>query len=282
LTSSSSFYSKAFRPGSAVTPDRASPLIPKSAVEAAIKFVKFSSDQIASLYAEFSERKALAPSLAKIVLLAEKKGGTLSTREAQLAFPFKHRPSAQRTKELFEELEAMNFGVVTTVKKTISFSLTTTTVTTVASNPYTESFVGDCSEHLTMTTMTTVNKTTVVNCGHTVVNGRLQSEALPDKALEPTVVTVVTNSAPSEKTEDPLLSSEPTRPLKSVAIPKDQKTFEVGDRVVVAYDGGSFYEGAKGKVIKVRGDDVTVDFDKRVRNMDFATFELTSTKLMKI
>src|SRR4028118_1767115 len=68
--------------------------IPKTAVEAAIKFVKFSSDQIANLYAEFSDRTALAPSLAKIVLLAERKGGTVSSREVQHAFHVRQRPSA--------------------------------------------------------------------------------------------------------------------------------------------------------------------------------------------
>ena len=43
-------------------------------MEGAIKFVKFTADQIASLYAEFSDRMALAPSLAKIVLQAERSG----------------------------------------------------------------------------------------------------------------------------------------------------------------------------------------------------------------
>jgi ribosome maturation factor RimP len=76
-----------------------------------------------------------------------------------------------------------------------------------------------------------------------------------------------------------LLSSptpEPTLPTKK------HKTFKTGDRVVVAYDAGSFYEGVKGTVIKVCRNDVTVDFDKRVRNMDFSTFDLTTTILMHL
>jgi len=73
-----------------------------------------------------------------------------------------------------------------------------------------------------------------------------------------------------------------TGTAKPVPTPNKHKVFKEGDRVVVAYDGGSFYEGVKGTVIKVRGNDVTVDFDKRVRNMDFATFDLASTTLMKI
>ncbi len=254
-----------------------SSLIPKGAVESAIKFVKFSADQIASLYAEFSDRKALAPSLAKILLLAEKKGGVLSTREAQLAFPFKYRPSAQHTKELFGELESMNYGVVTTVKKTISFSLTTTTVTTVASNQDTESFTVDYSQRSAMTTMTTVNETTVVNCGHTVVKDRLQSETLSNKALEPTVVTVVKNSALSGKAENSLLSSESTRPLKSAAIPKGHRTFDVGDRVVVK-DVGGIYQGVRGQIVdniysRATGDTYLVRFDKPVRGIQQSEFE---------
>lgn len=260
-----------------------SSLIPKGAVEAAIKFVKFSADQIASLYAEFSDRKALAPSLAKILLLAEKKGGVLSTREAQLAFPFKYRPSAQHTKELSGELESMNYGVVTTVKKTISFSLTTTTVTTVASNQDTESFTVDYSQRSAMTTMTTVNETTVVNCGHTVVKDRLQSETLCSKALEPTVVTVVKNSALSEKAENSLLSSEPSPTLKSAAIPKGHRIFEIGD-LVVPKDVGGIYQGARGKVVDIfygsASQTYLVRFDKPVRNVQQSEFE--AFDLMKL
>jgi hypothetical protein len=257
-----------------------SSLIPRAAVEAAIKFVKFSSDQIASLYAEFSDRQALAPSLAKIVLLAERKGGMVSTREAQLiGFSSKQRPSSQQVREWFGELEVMKYGKVTTVKKTTFFTLPTPTVPTVASSPDTERLEGSYSSDLSFPTVPTVNETTVGNCRNTVGTSFLQLESLPSEDLKPIVGTVGTDSPLSEKAENLLLSSptpEPTLPTKK------HKTFETGDRVVVAYDAGSFYEGVKGTVIKVRGDDVTVNFDKRVRNMDFATFDLTSTMLMHL
>jgi len=257
--------------------------IPRSAVEAAIKFVKFSADQIASLYAEFSDRKALAPNLAKLVLLAERKGGTLSTREAQLAFPFKHRPSAQEIREWFGELESMKFGELTTVKKTISFSLTTTTVTTVTSNVDTERLKSDYSTDSTLTTVTTVNGTTVVNCGHTVVKGRLQSESLSDKDSEPTVVTVVTNSASSKKSENLLLSSDHPQSLKSAAIPKGHKTFELGQRVVVK-DVGGIYQGVRGEIVDTlygrAGATYLIKFDKPVRNIRQSEFE--GSDLMKL
>jgi len=257
-----------------------SSLIPRAAVEAAIKFVKFTSDQIASLYAEFSDRQGLAPSLAKIVLLAERKGGMVSTREAQLiGFSSKQRPSSQQVREWFGELEVMKYGKVTTVKKTTFFTLPTPTVPTVASSPDTERLEGSYSSDPSFPTVPTVNETTVGNCRNTVGTSFLQSESLPSEDLKPIVGTVGADSPLSEKSENLLLSSptpEPTLPTKK------HKTFETGDRVVVAYDAGSFYEGVKGTVIKVCGDDVTVDFDKRVRNMDFSTFDLTTTILMHL
>ena len=97
--------------------------IPKTAVEAAIKFVKFSSDQIASLYAEFSDRTALAPSLAKIVLLAERNGGVTSVREVSKSFSSKLRPDNQQIREWFAELAAMEYGEVTSKGRIISFIL---------------------------------------------------------------------------------------------------------------------------------------------------------------
>ena len=181
-------------------------LIPKSAVAAAIKFVKFTSDQIVNLYTEFSDRSALAPNLMKIMQAAERQGGKISAREAQNSFPLKHRPNAQQIKEWFSELAQMKYGEVTTVKNSVSLTLTTTTVTTVAQNPDTERVKPDYSTPEPLTTVTTVNESTVVNRSHTVVKGRLQLESLPDKALEATVVTVVTNSPPSEKSESLLLS----------------------------------------------------------------------------
>jgi len=180
--------------------------IPRSAVEAAVRFVKFAADQVASLYTEFSDRSALAPNLAKILLAAERKGGAISVRDAQNSFPLKQRPNAQQIKEWFSELEQMKYGEVTTVKKSVSLTLTTTTVTTVPQNPDTERVKPDYSTLEPLTTVTTVNEATVVNRSHTVVKGRLQSESLPDKVLEPTVVTVVTNSPPCEKSESLLLS----------------------------------------------------------------------------
>lgn len=87
--------------------------IPRSAVEAAVKFVKFAADQVASLYTEFSDRTALAPNLAKILLLAERKGGAVSVRDVSMTFNSKRRPTQQQIREWFTELTSMDYGNVT-------------------------------------------------------------------------------------------------------------------------------------------------------------------------
>jgi hypothetical protein len=181
-------------------------LIPRSAVEAAIKFVKFTSDQVLSLYTEFSDRSALAPNLMKIIQAAERQGGKITAREAQHVFQKKDRPTAQTMREWFSELQEMKYGEVTTVKKSVLLTLTTTTVTTVTPNTDTERFNPNHSTSETATTVTTVNDATVVDCGLTVVGGQPQLESLPHKDLKPTVVTVVANSPLSEKSESLLLS----------------------------------------------------------------------------
>jgi hypothetical protein len=255
-----------------------SSLIPKAAVEAAIKFVKFSSDQIASLYAEFSDRQALAPSLAKIVLLAERKGGTVSIREAQLmGFSSKQRPSSQQVREWFGELEAMKYGKVTAVKKTTFFTLPTPTVPTVASSPDTERIEGVYSSDSSFPTVPTVNETTVGNCRNTVGKGFLQLESLPSKDLELTVGTVGTDSPLSEKSENLLLSS----PTPEHAPPtKKHKTFEAGDRVVIK-DVGGRYAMTKGTVIKVLDNqECVVEYDKAVAFCEFGDWP--ASELMKL
>ena len=98
--------------------------IPRSAVEAAVKFVKFTSDQVASLYTEFSDRSALAPNLAKILLAAERRGGAITIRDAQGAFNSKFRPTAQVAREWFLELVALGYGVTKTSGKTLIFQNT--------------------------------------------------------------------------------------------------------------------------------------------------------------
>jgi len=184
--------------------------IPRSAVEAAVKFVKFAADQVASLYTEFSDRTALAPNLAKIVLAAERKGGTITIREArENLFLSKQRPTAQTVREWFSELQEMKYGEVTTVKKSVSFTLITVptpTYPTIASNADTERLQVSHSSLKPYPTVPTVNDADCGNCGITVGIGIPHSEPLPSKALDPTVGYVGYISPPSEKTENLLLS----------------------------------------------------------------------------
>ena len=184
--------------------------IPRSAVEAAVKFVKFAADQVASLYTEFSDRTALAPNLAKIVLAAERKGGTITIREArENLFLSKQRPTAQTVREWFSELQEMKYGEVTTVKKSVSFTLITVptpTYPTVASNPDTERLHVSHSSLKPYPTVPTVNDADCGNCGITVGIGIPHCEPLPSKALDPTVGYVGYISPPSEKSENLLLS----------------------------------------------------------------------------
>ncbi|MEG5176119.1 DUF3987 domain-containing protein [Microcoleus sp. B3-D7] len=237
-------------------------LIPKFAVEAAIKFVKFSSDQIASLYAEFSDRQALAPSLVKIVLLAERKGGTVSTREVQRTFSSNHKTiSVQQVRDWFAELESMNYGTVSTFKKTVSFSLLTPTVPTVTSNQDISRVKGTDSEPNTVPTVLTVNPPTVSNCQTTVSNYGRQLESLSNKALRSTVGSVGHNFAPFEKSENLLLSSDHPQVLKSVAI---SKGFEVGDRVEITLR--SDYQGQKGEIVGISYGAKEIDYYVKVEN----------------
>ena len=102
-----------------------------------VKFVKFAADQVATLYTEFSDRLALAPNLAKILLVAERKGGKISVRDAQLAFTPKFRPNAQMARSWFGELVALNYGVVKNSGKSLIFEITaksTDQLSTITSN----------------------------------------------------------------------------------------------------------------------------------------------------
>ncbi|MEG4501662.1 DUF3987 domain-containing protein [Microcoleus sp. F10-C6] len=129
--------------------------IPKSIVQAAVKFVIFTANQIDVLYTEFSDRTALAPNLVKILALAEAKGGTVSARDVTQAFDSKHRPSKQQIQEWFAELIEMKYGETTIKGQRISFTISPhSTVSTVAPNRDGES---DTHIHTSLSTVSTVS-----------------------------------------------------------------------------------------------------------------------------
>jgi CRISPR-associated protein Cmr3 len=181
--------------------------IPKSVVEAAIKFVKFSSDQIASLYAEFSDRQALAPSLAKIVLLAERNGGVTSVREVSKSFTSKLRPNNQQIREWFAELAAMDYGEVTSKGRVISFILRPQPPTPpLASNPCTQTV---CSAPNSLDSSPPIPPLKITNGGEWGRNGGEVApniKPLLDKALDTNGGAGGEKKRPSENTQ-PLMMS---------------------------------------------------------------------------
>ncbi|MBE9097170.1 DUF3987 domain-containing protein [Tychonema sp. LEGE 07203] len=263
--------------------------IPASQIAAAIKWVEYTTQQALSINIEVSSPDALESNLAKIISLAERKGGTVTARDVSKSFDAKYRPSAQTIREWFTELATMNYGEVTSKGQSILFSLTKTSpsspvswnagTATVTSG---DTYLPTVSPPSPLSNVSSpLTQSSGEDWGGSGDTNLPTFKSLSDMELRSSgddgeVFT------PSPKTSQSSMMSCTTETSKPVATPNKHKVFKEGDRVVVAYDGGSFYEGVKGTVIKVRGNDVTVDFDKRVRNMDFATFDLASTTLMKI
>ena len=172
-------------------------------VRAAIKFVKFTIDQALSLNLEACEPDSLAPNLAKIVLLAERKGGTVSVRDVSLAFDSKHRPQTQQIKKWFGELTAMKYGEVTTKGQKIVLTLSPhSTVSTVGSNLDADNGLDIHTPLSTVSTVSTLKElnqgVSVDKCRYTVDNPIHTSKPLSGKFLKVTVDTVDTKSPKNE------------------------------------------------------------------------------------
>lgn len=201
------------------------PLIPKAAVEAAIKFVKFSSDQIASLYAEFSDRQALAPSLAKVVLLAERKGGTVSGRDISKAFDSKHRPTTQQIREWLEELVVMKYGEVTNKGRNISFTISPhSPLSPLASNQVPESIKDIPSHNLPYPHSPHSEQLNGDKWGYIGDNPIPTSKPLPDNAFSgigdngDTKTPSLKNSSPLMMSCTTEVSSEDAEKLRDIAL----------------------------------------------------------------
>lgn len=161
--------------------------IPLEIVQAAIKWVTYTTSQALSVNLEICDATALAPNLDKIISLARKKGGAVSARDAQNSFDHKLKIKSQQVKEWFTQLEAMKYGTVTTAKKSVLFTLA-------------------------------ADDATVVNCSQSVDKEKLQLESLPGKALRPTVVTVVGDSIPLENSSHQLLDLQNQPPTTHTVI----------------------------------------------------------------
>ena len=268
-----------------------SSLIPASQVAAAIKWVEYTTVQALSINIEVSSLDALESNLAKIISLAERKGGTVTARDVLLSFNPKYRPTSQKIRDWFGELTTLKYGEVTQKGSSVMFSLTeTSTVSTVAQNPYTESATAvDTNIHTTYTTSTLseqnnqISGQTVDNCVRSVDTNVHTLKFSLDIALDSSVDTVDV-FPPSVKTSQSSMMScttspDPKKPRKTT------REFDKGDRVVVADPELPIYNGQQGEVISVcyvrEGQECRVRFDKKVRNIEVGEFLTSQLMLLR-
>ncbi len=116
--------------------NKVSPKIPAKQVAAAIKWVEYTTQQALSINIEVCSPDALESNLAKIISLAEQKGGTVTAREVLITFDSQYRPTPQTVQEWFANLESMKYGEVTQKGRSIRFCLQkSSTSSTLSYNP---------------------------------------------------------------------------------------------------------------------------------------------------
>jgi len=171
-----------------------SPQIPVSRVRAAIKWVEYTTQQALSINIEVCSPDALESNLAKIISLAERKGGTATVRDIQLSFDSKYGFTAQKIREWLQKLVEMNYGEVTQKGNSIRFSLTkSSTPSTVAQNSSVARLLGveNCFYSTsTPSTPTAQEEVTVEDCRGTVEANPLHLKPCPGMELKPTVESV--------------------------------------------------------------------------------------------
>jgi CRISPR-associated protein Cmr3 len=96
--------------------------VPAKQIAAAIKWVEYTTQQALSINIEVCSPDALESNLAKIISLAEQKGGTVTVRDVLITFDSKYRPTPQTVQEWFGSLESMKYGEVTQKGRSIRFS----------------------------------------------------------------------------------------------------------------------------------------------------------------
>jgi len=248
--------------------------IPVQQVAAAIKWVEYTTQQALSINLEVCTPDALESNLVKIISLAEQKGGSVTVRDVLLSFNPKYRPTSQKIREWFGELELMKYGEVTQKGNSISFSLlSTSTLSTPSQNAFSASITDvDTDVHTTSTTSTlpvqkrSIPSSSVDKCGRTVDNNVHTLKASLDIGFTPSVDSVDVFT-PCLKTSQPS-NSEHTTSTPSPNSAAKNRTFEVGDRVVIA-EVGSMHQGQHGEVVSVRygsrETDYIVKLDKQSR-----------------
>ncbi|WP_333320030.1 DUF3987 domain-containing protein [Microcoleus sp. D3_18a_C4] len=265
--------------------------IPASQIAAAIKWVEYTTQQALSINIEVSSPDALESNLAKIISLAERKGGTVTARDVLLTFDSKYRPTPQTVRDWFGELTTMKYGEVTQEGRSIRFSLCeTSTSSTLSQNSY-GARIADVEDRLhTVSTSSTssgqkhqVSDVNVDERGGNVEDNIHTLESSLGKGFNSNVEDVDVFT-PSPKTSQSSMMSCTTETAKPTATSaKKPRTFEIGDRVVVK-DVGGLYQGARGEVVdniySRAGTSYLVRFDKPVRNVRQGEFE--PSDLMKL
>lgn len=269
--------------------------IPVKQVAAAIKWVEYTTQQALSINLEISSPNALESNLVRIISLAERKGGTVSGRDVLLSFDSKYRPTSQKVREWFGELEAMKYGEVTEKGSSIRFSLAkTSTFSTLAQNPETASITGvEYTLYSVSTPSTLIEQkhkiigNSVEECGGSVEANihTLKTSSDIDLRLSVEDVEVFTPSLEISQFSD----SEHTTNLTNSNSAAKHRTFELGDRVVIV-EPRNIHEGQQGEVVHIGyggyGTDYLVRLDKKSHNLNQVTVRVPKgsklTFLMKL
>jgi hypothetical protein len=198
--------------------------IPAKQIAAAIKWVEYTTQQALSINIEVCSPDALESNLAKIISLAERKGGTVTARDVLLTFDSKYRPNTQTIREWFKELEQLKYGQITEKGRSIRFSLSkTSTSSTLAQNLDTASFSNVDASIQTTSTSSTLNGQTFKNSkfnvderGGNVDVSSTFSNPYPAKNLKDLTVNVedVEVFASSVETSKPSMLSCTTKPAE--------------------------------------------------------------------
>ena len=216
-----------------------SPVIPVEIIRAAIKFVKYTTDQALSLNLEICEPTALAPSLAKIISLAERKGGMVSARDVGKAFDSKHRPNGQKIREWFKELVELKYGEATSKGQNITFTLSPhSPVSPLASNQDTERLQDIPTNKLPYPHLSPVSEKSGDKWGYTGDNPIPTSKPLSDKVLEPTGDSGDTKTPSSENSKSLMMScTTSSAQPRSVPAKKGLRVRYVGSEHAEQYAG---------------------------------------------
>jgi hypothetical protein len=140
------------------------------------------------------------------LLVAERKGGKISLRDAQLAFTSKFRPSAQMTRSWFGELVALGYGVVqkSGTGKSLIFEITSRLQEQSLQQP-SNSIPANISASTT-TDPTTISclqaHSPTVGVVDEMIHVRLQAEPIQEEGLRSVVGDDPVDDHLSEKTEN--------------------------------------------------------------------------------